>query len=128
MKFHYLIDDISSLLVDIYIKIRNVKPSNQKRSIMKLHMKQAIQHTYEYMYDEFDDVYSIRTLGKVYILGYDCDYNEIIWMDVLQNIRNDISHTNISNSEYLIDIQVCPFDDMLITYDDIVSLLDIDCV
>lgn len=137
MKFRYIADDIASLLTEFYIRFRNVNPSAQKQSVMKLHMKTAIQDTFKYLYDITDDVYCITIFDKPCLktitFGYDIDFDRNLLMEFTHTCHNQFSKIldhklAVEGSNELISIQVTPFDSFDITLSDVTQLLDMDCV
>lgn len=138
MKLKFVVNDIASLLTNFYIRITNNKPSENKRSIMTLHMKQAIMSTYEYMYGDMDEVWMIDIWDPsdfyTYELNHDVDYDpqqmRAVMCDMdhrLNQIIQDAPNTFTYDSD-LITIRCVPFDGFEITLRDIMSLLDIDCM
>ena len=140
MKLKFVVNDIASLLVDFYIKMTGQNQSASKRSIMNLHMKQAITSTYEYAYEDLDevwqiDVYNLNTY--TYELNHDVEYDPQQMRDVVEQIRCRLDSIldHILQTDGIPDydrpfIGICcvPFDGISITIRDIISLLDIDCM
>lgn len=101
-------------------------------------MKQAIVSTYEYMYDNIDEVWMIDIWDNLnlhtYELNHDVEYDGQQLRDVVQDIRhrlNDLIHDTPSTFDYdceLITFRCVPFDGFSITTRDIINLLDIDCM
>jgi len=136
MKLKYIINDISEVLVQHYIKMRNVKVNQSKHAIMVLHMKQAIMDTYQTMYPDFDDVYSIDIYfgyqKTTCILGYEKEYDHELVNQMIDEMKTILNKTYSSDmfdhNDDVIIIHACPFDDMQITHNDIITLLDLDCI
>lgn len=137
MKLKYIVNDLSEVLVDYYIALRDVKVSDVKRNIMRLHVKQAIEHTFEYRFYPVDDVCSIDVWGwpshHKYELGYDVIYDRNMVTEMIDDIRRRLNdsltrtdHT-ISNDDDVINIHDVPFEGFGITKSDILHLLDMDC-
>lgn len=138
MKFQYLVDDLADVLTEYYIRFRDVHPNSQKRILMKHHIKQAMVDTFKYMYDPVDDVWSIDVWDfpqfHTYTLGHDVIYDREISTSMIQDIKRRLfasientEHT-IDNSDDVINIHCVPFDEFAIKKQDIIGLLDLDCV
>ena len=138
MKLKYIINDIANLLTEYYITITNYQPSITKRSIMQLHVKQAIESTYRYMYDDFDEVWMIDIWDHMnmhtYELNHDVVYDASQLRDIIYDMQmriNELIMNKPDTFDYdceFITIRCVPFDSISITTRDIVSLLDIDCM
>ena len=137
MKLKYIINDLSSVLVEYYLSIRNIDVTDTKRKIMELHMKQAIDETFRYRFDPVDDVCSIDVWGwpshHKYELGYDVIYDRKLVTEMIYDIRERLQdslertdHT-IGNDDDVINIHDVPFEGFGITKGDILQLLDMDC-
>ena len=137
MKLKYIVNDLAEVLTDYYIKLRKVNVTNTKRSIMKLHLKQAIEDTFNNRFQPVDDVCSIDVWGwpmhHKYELGYDIIYDRIIVTDMIDDIRRRLDESllrndhTIGNDDDVINIHDVPFEGFGITKRDIVGLLDLDC-
>ena len=138
MKLKYIINDIANLLTEYYITITNYQPSITKRSIMQLHVKQAIESTYRYMYDDFDEVWMIDIWDHMnmhtYELNHDVVYDASQLRDIIYDMQTRINELIMNKPDTFdydcefITIRCVPFDSISITTRDIVSLLDIDCM
>lgn len=137
MKLKYIINDLSSVLVEYYLSIRNIEVTDTKRKIMELHMKQAIDETFRYRFDPVDDVCSVDVWGwpshHKYELGYDVIYDrklvtEMIY-DIRERLKDSLERTDhtIGNDDDVINIHDVPFEGFGITKGDILQLLDMDC-
>lgn len=137
MKLKYIINDLSSVLVEYYLTIRNIDVTDTKRKIMELHMKQAIDETFRYRFDPVDDVCSVDVWGwpshHKYELGYDVIYDrklvtEMIY-DIRKRLKDSVERTDhtIGNDDDVINIHDVPFEGFGITKGDILQLLDMDC-
>lgn len=139
MKLRYIVNDIASLLTDYYITLTGFKPSHTKRSIMQLHVKQAIESTYVYMYGEdFEEVWMIDICDYLnlhtYELNHDVEYDPSQMRYIIHDMKerlNELIHSEYDQLRYerdLIVIRCVPFDGFSITTRDIISLLDLDCM
>lgn len=137
MKIQYIIDDIADVLTEYYMKLRNINVNDKKRSIMKLHMKQAISDTYKCLYDPVDEVWMIDIKYEAnlytYELNHDVEYDRLEVDTMIQDIRDKLSlilnelGDTISNSDVIMVIRCVPFDGFDISTRDITQLLDLDC-
>lgn len=143
MKLKYIIDDIASLLTEYYIQL-NIFGSEQlrnraiqKKAILQLHIKQAIQDTYSYMYEDLDEVWMIDIWDGLnlhtYELNHDVDYDATQMHYIIHDMHerlNDIAKSGMmfSDNSDLICLRCVPFDGFSITTHDIVSLLDVDVI
>lgn len=142
MKIQYIAHDIASVLTEYYIRLRMINPSEQKRYVMQLHIKQAILSTYHSMYgEEIDDVWSIDIFESIYnhhtyLLKHDTIYERDIVMNMITDMKQRLFNTLSSDDKYhtitdnddVINIHVVPFDGLPITRFDITSLLDLDAL
>ena len=139
MKLKYIINDIASLLSEYYITLTGYTPSISKRSIMDLHVKQAIESTYQFMYGDTDDeVWMIDIWDHLnlhtYELNHEVDYDPAQINDIIIDIKERLNELIIDMPDTfnydsdLITIRVVPFDGFSITTRDIISLLDADCM
>jgi len=137
LKIQYIVDDLANVLTEYYMKLRNINVNDTKRTIMKLHMKQAISDTYKYLYEPVEEVWMIDVLYHMnlhtYELNHDVDYDRIEIDTIIQDIRekldiilNELGDT-INNSDDIIIIRCVPFDGFSISTRDITQLLDLDC-
>lgn len=110
---------------------------DNKYAVMVLHMKQAIVDTFKFMYQDFDDVYSIDIYygfqKTTCVLGYELDYDRTVVSKMIDMMKTILNKTDSfagqeNSNDDVINIHVCPFDDFLITMDDIITLLNLDCV
>lgn len=138
LKLKFVVNDIASLLTNFYITITNNKPSEAKRSIMELHMKQAIVSTYETLFNPVDEVWMIDVWDHLnihtYELNHDVEYDAQQMRDVIHDLQHrlyDLIHNTPDTFGYdseLISFRCVPFDGFAITPRDVVTLLDIDCM
>jgi hypothetical protein len=137
MKLKYIVNDLAEVLTEYYISLRQVKVTDTKRLIMQLHVKQAIEYTFAYLYDPVNDVCSIDVwdfpMYHKYELGYDIIYDKNIATEMIYDIRKRLmssltrtDHT-IGNDDDVINIHDVPFEGFGITKNDILHLLDLDC-
>lgn len=137
MKLKYIVNDLAEVLTDYYITLRQINVADTKRSIMKLHLKQAIEDTFNNRFQPVDDVCSINVWGwpmyHKYELGYDIIYDRMIVTEMIDDIRRRLNESllqnehTIGNDDAVIDIYDVPFEGFEITKRDIVCLLDLDC-
>ena len=139
MKLKYIINDIASLLSEYYIALTGYTPSISKRSIMDLHVKQAIESTCQFMYGDTDDeVWMIDIWDHLnlhtYELNHEVEYDPAQINDIIIDIKERLNELIIDMPDTfnydsdLITIRVVPFDGFSITTRDIISLLDADCM
>jgi len=140
LKLKFIVNDIASLLTNFYICITNNKPSSvKKRSIMELHVKQAILSTYDCMYDDVDDeVWMIDIWDHMNLYTYELNHDVVYDAKQMRDVMNDMQRRldelihhppdTFNLDCELITIRCVPFDGFSITPRDIITLLDIDCM
>lgn len=136
MKLKYIVNDISEILVDYYIKLLDINVSTSRKSKMCLHMKQAILDTYSYLYDPIDDIWGVSCWDygnmNTYELKHDIDYDRSQINYIINEISNQFHHIIYDKPYYfdydmeLIGFNCVPFDGFGISTREIISLLDID--
>ena len=142
LKLKYMVDDIASLLTNFYIYLTDNKPSETKRSIMCLHMKQAIMSTWKFSVDPWNEGYYWDDLWQVsmacnhnlytFELRRDTEYDRQHMRDVVLFIQDyfdrAIKNPKLDYDDDLLVISDTPFSGISISIRDIISLLDIDCM
>lgn len=142
LKLKYMVDDIASLLTNFYIYLTDNKPSETKRSIMCLHMKQAIMSTWKFSVDPWNEGYYWDDLWQVsmacnhnlytFELRQDTEYDRQHMRDVVLFIQDyfdrAIKNPKLDYDDDLLVISDTPFSGISISIRDIISLLDIDCM
>ena len=142
LKLKYMVDDIASLLTNFYIYLTDNKPSETKRSIMCLHMKQAIMSTWKFSVDPWNEGYYWDDLWQVsmacnhnlytFKLRQDTEYDRQHMRDVVLFIQDyfdrAIKNPKLDYDDDLLVISDTPFSGISISIRDIISLLDIDCM
>ena len=65
-------------------------------------------------------------------MGYEKEYDHKLANQMIDEMKTILNKTYSSDmfdhNDDVIIIHACPFDDMRITYDDIITLLDLDCI
>lgn len=142
LKLKYMVDDIASLLTNFYIYLTDNKPSETKRSIMCLHMKQAIMSTWKCSVDPWNEGYYWDDLWQIsmacnhnlytFELRRDTEYDRQHMRDVVLFIQDyfdrAIKNPKLDYDDDLLVISDTPFSGISISIRDIISLLDIDCM
>lgn len=138
MKIKFVADDIASVLTEYYILLTNQTVTQTKQSVMRLHMKQAILQTYQYLFDDVDEIWMIDIWDygnlHTYELNHAMDYDSLQMHDIIYDIKNRLRMIVMNPPDRfhydteLITFRCVPFDGFTITTRDIVSLLDIDCM
>ena len=142
LKLKYMVDDIASLLTNFYIYLTDNKPSETKRSIMCLHMKQAIMSTWQCSVDPWNEGYYWDDMWQIsmacnhnlytFELRQDTEYDRQHMRDAVSFIQDyfdrAIKNPKLDYDDDLLVISDTPFSGISISIRDIISLLDIDCM
>lgn len=135
MKFPFIVNDVSNILVDFYVKYRRINPSERVLSTMKLRMKEVLSQTYKYLYaDTEEEIWSVSVVVgfnlKTYEFNHDVQY-DIMSESIMDDVQSDLymilpSIGQLVNPARDIIVLSCvPFDGVSLSTNDITDLLDL---